>query len=150
MSIIKYREFTIRTEGDSQSVRKSASIQLRDRAGFHFGYYPTVECAERAVDGWWTWHAPKKVPIAERSKRLAGPRWTDDLGSHVVELRRFNATAGGCAKWQMVDFCDGAVFQVIEMPDKLETVCDTATGALWALRGIAASWIHDVRSHRGH
>lgn len=54
MAILKYREFTVLTEADCGAInRRKNPVQVRDRAGFHYGFYPTVDCAETAVNNWW-------------------------------------------------------------------------------------------------
>lgn len=45
-------------------------------------------------------------------------------------------------KWHIVT--------VIRMSFYLPGCHETESGALWSLRGIVASYFHDVRSHRGH
>ncbi|AFN39098.1 hypothetical protein G167_gp56 [Burkholderia phage BcepMigl] len=84
--------------------------------------------------------------------RLTGPRgtWGGGLVCARSQFQRFTNAAGRTGwRWIAFDATD-RVQHVIEMPDTLESVCDTANGALWALRSIAADHFHDVRSHRGH
>ena len=89
---------------------------------------------------------------AFRSATLTGPRGTFRNGEHCARSRfyRFTRELRGSG-WRWIAFdAAGRVLHVVEMPDTLETVCDTSHGALWALRACVASYFHDVRSHRGH
>ena len=56
MAIIKYREFTIRTEEhcDAKNTKRHP-VQLLDRKGYHYRYYHALDAAERAVNNWWVW-----------------------------------------------------------------------------------------------
>lgn len=93
--------------------------------------------------------AAKPVPVAQRAGRLTGPAWRDAWGNHAIHFELTNCT--GRWVWRVVDMCDGLVFQVLDIPARLDGVCDTLEGALWAVRGVAASWMRsDVRSTRGH
>lgn len=94
------------------------------------------------------------VPVAIRAHRLTGPSWHDKTGRHQTAFHRINMARDGEPRregWQVVDYCNGQLCQVVDMPDVLAEVCDTATGALWACREIVAHWMRsDVRSTRGH
>lgn len=98
--------------------------------------------------------ADDATPVAERAHRLTGPSWHDEAGHHETAFHRINTARPGDTRrdgWQVVDYCNGELCQVIDMPNVCPDVCDTATGALWALRGIVAHWMRsDVRSTRGH
>lgn len=87
----------------------------------------------------------RRAPVGDRADKLRGPQWTDAHGAkHSVMFYR----KADC--WQAVEHADGEIWLIHEMPCYLPTVCDTPTGALWALRGIVASHMHDVRCTRGH
>lgn len=73
MAILKYREFTILTEADCGAInRRKNPVQVRGRAGFNYGFYPTVTCAETAIDDWWTRNAGL-LPVPAAAMLLLSP-----------------------------------------------------------------------------
>lgn len=75
MAIIKHREFTIRTDEHCDAKnRKRHPVQLLDRGGYHYKYYPTIGCAVHAIGAWWHWNirlglvaaAEEQLPTAAR------------------------------------------------------------------------------------
>lgn len=98
-------------------------------------------------------------PTAEKASRLTGPKWAAADGSeHAVTFHRLHPRADtwnrarSYSGWQAVHLRNGEVWEVIELADTLTDVCDTSTGALWALRGIVANRMMEkpARSTRGH
>lgn len=154
---------------DNGKVCKVLAVETNTVGGQGFDAFVQIEEPDYlGVQGynWVKWVAayrgefvesPEATPVAEVAEsafRLVGPTWTDKQGSHATAFHRINCAPEGEPKreaWQLVDYCDGVIFRVVDMPHKTSGVCDTATGALWALRGIAAQWMRDdVRSTRGH
>lgn len=98
---------------------------------------------------------------AEKPFRLPGPRGTFRSGevvTHSAFHRFYRPGSGNGAgdyparagwRWVATDSA-GQLLHIIEVNDQLEGCHDTPVGALWTLRGIAASLFHDVRSHKGH
>lgn len=95
-------------------------------------------------------HYPDRKPIAETAERLTGPTWRDSRGLHRVTFTRMDTASYGADPvnvWRMVHTLDGSIFLVVDMRPCTDGVCDTATGALWALRGIVAGYMrNDVRN----
>ena len=92
-----------------------------------------------------------------QAKPLQGPRGLSRNGETVTRSQFARFERNGRTGWQWVAFDDAnplcgrpLVLHVIELPDQMDGFYDTPNGALWALRGCAASYFHDVRSHRGH
>lgn len=90
MAIIKHREFTIRTEDHCDAKnRKRNPVQLLDRGGYHYKYYPTIGCAEHAIGAWWYWNTrlglvAEKGVLAQHAER----------STRTVTLRQFTRPMG--------------------------------------------------------
>lgn len=90
----------------------------------------------------------------DRAKRLAGPAWRDARGLHSIAFMRLDTAAYGPESvdvWRMVHWLDGEIHLVVDMRPVTDGVCDSATGALWALRGIVARDMReDLRPQSWH
>lgn len=79
--------------------------------------------------------------------KLTGPRGS--MGNHTVVAKSFFVACGDKWQWQAFDH-DGSVITVCEMgwSDPCAYMPQSADGALWTLREIAAAYFHNVRAHR--
>lgn len=87
--------------------------------------------------------------LADVSSEMPSPEWVDKHGLiHTTRIVR--VSRAGVPFWQLTRHTVDGLQEVVEMRFSTPDVCDSASGAVWALRGIIAGWMRDdVRCTKG-